>query len=215
MGKHRDIAVASLRSLVVSGEIERGRTFSETEIADRFGVSRTPVREAVAILVREGLLDQIPQVGVTVHVFSEDEIHDILNTREMMETHVTGRLAELPASAEDVAALTRLMEEMDQAAGLGDRRAFLEADAKFHTEIARRAHFSLAAEMLENISDKIRIVGLDALFREDGMRIVLAEHQAILDAIRVHNDAAASEAMKVHLDMTRQRLEQSWRDRVR
>jgi len=209
MGRHREAVVTSLRSMIVGGELKPGEIFSEKEIAERFDVSRTPVREAVAILVREDLLDQIPQVGVTVHVFSEEEIDDLLNTRHMIETHVTARLADRPATSEDLEALADLMETMRAAATARDRLGFLEADAAFHAEIARRAGFALAAQLIGALSDKIRVVGLDALHRDDGMDQVLAEHQAILDAIATHDSVGASKAMDAHLQKTRNRLEQS------
>jgi DNA-binding GntR family transcriptional regulator len=195
--------------MIVRGEIEMHRTFSENEIAEQFEFSRTPVREAVAILVREGLLDQIPQVGIKVHDFSEDEINDLLDTRQMIETQIAGRFADRPPKQEDITVLRKLIEEMQQAANQNDRQQFLESDARFHTEIAQRARFSLAAEVLERISDKIRIVGLRALFRHDGMDDVLAEHQAIVEALDRHDHDAALKAMDEHLARTRRRLEES------
>lgn len=208
MGKHRDTVIAELRSLIVGGELKPGQIFSENEIAERFGVSRTPVREAIAILTRDRLLDQIPQVGVAVHAFDEDEVDDLLNTRRVLETHVAGRLAARPATANDVAVLTQLIEQMREAATAQNRKTFLEADARFHTEIARRAGYALAAEMLSTLGDKIRVVGLDALFRDDGMDAVLSEHQLILDAVAAHDGDTAEDAMGIHLDQTRRRLEQ-------
>jgi GntR family transcriptional regulator, rspAB operon transcriptional repressor len=209
MGRQRDTVIAALRSLVVEGELKPGVIFSENEMAERFGVSRTPVREAVAMLTLEGLLDQIPQVGVAVHVFDEKEIDDLLKTRDIFEPHIVARLAELPATAEDIEVLKTLMDEMRTAADAGDRRRFLRVDALFHTEIARRAGYALAAEILRKLSNKIRVVGLSALFRDDGMDTVLAEHQPVLDAIEAHDGERASTAMGQHLDATRRRLEQS------
>lgn len=194
--------------MIVGGELKPGHIFSENEIAERFGVSRTPVREAIAILTRDRLLDQIPQVGVAVHAFDEAEVEDLLNTRRVLETHVVRHLAARPATANDIAVLTQLIEQMREAATAKNRRTFLEADARFHTEIAQLAGYALAAEMLSTLSDKIRVVGLDAILRDDGMDAVLSEHQLILDAITAHDGDAAEEAMGAHLDQTRRRLEQ-------
>jgi DNA-binding GntR family transcriptional regulator len=206
MGRQRDVIVDGLRKLLLAGEIEADTIFSENEIAARFGVSRTPAREAVAILAQEGLVDQIPQVGVTVHAFSQEEIDELLNTRQILETQIAARLANRPPSAEDVGELRRVHGEMEQAAEDGDKQRFLEADARFHMEIARRARYFLAAELLKGISDKIRIVGLTAIKRENGMDEVLDEHLAILDSIAVHDGEQASTAMDKHLAATGQRL---------
>lgn len=209
MGKRRDEIVAGLRMLVVSGELEPGNIFSENEIADRFNVSRTPVREAVAILAREGLLDQIPQVGVAVHVFSEEEIDDLLNTRHMIETHVAARLAERPPQTDDVTVLRALVDEMGRAAESSDRVVFLQSDAEFHREIAKRAGFALAADVISSVGDKIRVVGLKALYRPGGMEDVIREHSAVVDAIAVHDAHGAAAAMADHLRLTRDRLDRS------
>ncbi len=209
MGSYRDTAISALRSMIVRGELESGHIFSENELAAQFEFSRTPVREAVTMLVGQGLLDQIPQVGIKVHEFSEAEIQDLLETREILETNICARFADKPPTAEDIEALRALTDRMEEAAKEGDRCGFLEADASFHTEIAERALFLLAAEQLERISDKIRIVGLSALFRRDGMDDVLAEHRAIVDALEAHDSEGASRAMGDHLTQTRRRLEEN------
>lgn len=209
MGSYRDTAISTLRSMIVRGELEPGRTFSENELAVQFEFSRTPVREAVAMLVGQGLLDQIPQVGIRVHEFSEAEIQDLLETRGILETNICARFADKPPAAKDIEALRTLTDEMEQAARADDRCDFLDADARFHTEIAERALFLLAAEQLERISDKIRIVGLSALFRRDGMDDVLAEHRAIVDALEAHDSEGASKAMEEHLAWTRRRLDEN------
>jgi DNA-binding GntR family transcriptional regulator len=206
MGRHRDAIVDGLRDLLLAGKIESGTIFSENEIAARFGVSRTPAREAVAILAQEGLVDQIPQVGVTVHAFSQEEIDELLSTRQILETQIAARLANRPPAAEDISELRRIHGEMEQAAKDGDKQGFLEADARFHMEIAHRARYFLAAELLKGISDKIRIVGLTAIKREDGMEEVLDEHRAVLEAIAVHDGEKASTAMDEHLEATGRRL---------
>lgn len=195
--------------MIVRGELESGRTFSENELAAQFEFSRTPVREAVAMLVGQGLLDQIPQVGIRVHEFSDAEIQDLLETREILETNICARFADKPPTAEDIEALRAFTAEMEKAAREGDRCGFLEADASFHTEIAERALFLLAAEQLERISDKIRIVGLSALFHQDGMGDVLAEHNAIVDALEAHDAEGAAKAMEEHLVQTRRRLDEN------
>jgi DNA-binding GntR family transcriptional regulator len=207
MGKQRDAVTSALRTMVVNGEFAQDRIFSQNELSAQFGVSRTPVREAIAILVQEGLLEQIPQVGIKVHVFTVAETADLLGTRSLLEAHMAEQLADLPPTTADIDALKGLLQEMRSAAKAGERPRFLKADASFHTEIARRAKSVLVAEMLERISDKIRVVGLSALLQPGSMSEVLAEHEAILSGIAKHDPSKASMAMKIHLQRTWKRLE--------
>jgi DNA-binding GntR family transcriptional regulator len=202
----RDAVVTRLRSQIVAGRYKPGEMFSQNQIADEFGVSRTPVREAVALLVKEGLLDQIPQVGLSVHEFTNDELDDLIKTRHMIETHVVARLAGKPPSNDDVEALNRLMDDMRSSAGDADHAKFLEADAMFHSEIARRAHFFLAAEIVASMGDKIRLVGLKALSRPGGTTEVIAEHDAVLKAIVKRDPKGAALAMEEHLQRTTNRI---------
>jgi DNA-binding GntR family transcriptional regulator len=206
MGKQRDDVVTRLRELVVTGTFPPGEIFSENQLAEQFEVSRTPVREAVALLVRDRLLDQIPQVGITVHEMSDEELRDLLQTRELIETHVTARLALKPPLDEDCDALGVLLDKMRGAADVDDRAAFLAADATFHKEIAQRAGFSLAADLIAAMGDRIRLVGLRAVARDGGLRQVIDEHAAILGGIVAGDGQAAEKAMSKHLDCTMRRI---------
>lgn len=202
----RDVAVKKLRALIVAGRYRPGEIFSQAGIAEDFRMSRTPVREAVAVLVREGLLDQIPQVGIAVHEFTRDELEDLIQTRHMIETHVAARLASLPPTDDDVAVLTTFMDRMRAAAADEDHVEFLKVDASFHAEIARRGGFFLAADLISSMGDKIRLVGLTALSRPGGIAEVIEEHSAIVEAIVDRSPERAASAMEAHLRQTMDRI---------
>ena len=135
MGRQRDDVVAQLREILVSGEFKPGRVFSENELAKRFGTTRTPVREAVAILASEGLIEQTPQVGASVRVLTNTEISELIKVRLAIEQLVAEELCHRtgPSGLEKLRILLDAMYEAEKRA---DRIAFLDADSEFHCQTA-------------------------------------------------------------------------------
>jgi DNA-binding GntR family transcriptional regulator len=205
VGRQRDDVIARLREKLLGGEIRPGVTFSENELADEFGTSRTPVREAVAILAHEGLLQQIPQVGVVLRELTPAEVEELVRVRIAVERLVAGAMCER-RPADGLRRMGELLESMHRAAARGDKVAFLDADAEFHCCAAESIGYTLSAGMLRSIRDRIRIMGLGAIERDEHMRTVLEEHEAILVAIREGEPKLAAHAAEMHLMRTARRL---------
>lgn len=205
LGKQRDEVIARLRDKLVSGELKPGQTFSESELSEEFGTSRTPVREAIAILAHEGLLEQIPQVGVVVKKLDRAEVEQLLRFRIAVEQLVAEELCER-RPPEGLAHLADLLDRMAAAAGREDKLAFLDYDTEFHCYAAESVKFDLAATFLRNLRDRIRILGLDAIQHDTGMAEALAEHRLIFDAISAGQADSARKAVESHLMGTAARL---------
>ena len=205
MGRQRDDVIARLREKLLRGELRQGVTFSENELAEEFGTSRTPVREAVAILAHEGLLQQIPQVGVVVRELTRAEIEELVRVRIAVERLVASAMSE-HRPAEGLRHMDELLAAMHAAAQRGDKVGFLDADAEFHCSAADAIGYTLSAGVLRSIRDRIRILGLGAIERDEHMRTVLDEHDAILTAIRDGDPKLAAHAAEMHLTRTARRL---------
>lgn len=205
MGRQRDDVIARLREKLLRGDIRPGVTFSENELAEEFGTSRTPVREAVAILAHEGLLQQIPQVGVVVRELTPTEIEELVRVRIAVERLVAAAMCER-RPADGLRRMGELLEGMHAAATRSDKVAFLDADAEFHCCAAESIGYTLSAGVLRSIRDRIRILGLGAIERDEHMRTVLEEHEAILVAIREGEPKLAAHAAEMHLTRTARRL---------
>jgi DNA-binding GntR family transcriptional regulator len=206
MGKQRDEVILRLREKLVRGEIPRGHTFSEKDIAEEFHTSRTPVREAVAILAHEGLLEQVPQVGVMIREMSAPEIVELVRFRIAVEQMVADALCQKKPEA-GLRRLRELLGTMEEAAKAQDKVAFLDADTEFHCYAAESVDFGLAAGVLRSIRDRMRILGMDAIQKDDGMQQVLGEHREILEAVEDGNQRAAEFAVERHLRRTADRLQ--------
>ena len=205
MGRQRDDVVSQLRDLLVSGEFQPGQVFSENVLAQRFGTTRTPVREAMAILASEGLIEQTPQVGASVRVLTNNETAELVRVRIAIEQLVVEELCNR-SGPNGIGPLQELLDRMYAAEKAGDKVAFLDADTEFHCMTAEVAGYTLSANILRRARDRMRILGMTALLPELSMVDVLAEHQAILDAIKAKQPAAAKKAVKAHMARTAKRL---------
>ncbi|MFD8073229.1 GntR family transcriptional regulator [Streptomyces sp. NPDC059718] len=127
----RDQVLRALRGALLTGELRPGAVYSAPALAERFGVSATPVREAMQLLAREGAVEAMPNKGFRVAERSSRDLADLAEVRALLEVPVVLRLARtLPASRWEQ--LRPLAEATVAAAALGDRAAYAEADRAFH-----------------------------------------------------------------------------------
>jgi DNA-binding GntR family transcriptional regulator len=127
----RDQVLAALRSALVTGDLEPGVVYSAPVLAERFGVSATPVREAMQLLAREGAVEAMPNRGFRVSERTAREQAELAEVRALIEVPVLLRLART-VPAERWEALRPYAEATVAAAALGDRAAYAEADRAFH-----------------------------------------------------------------------------------
>lgn len=205
MSRQRDVVLQRIRELIVTGALKPNKIFSEAELAERFGTSRTPVRQAIAILDHEGLVDQRPQIGASVHQVSAEELDQLIELRIVVESLTAAALAET-TSPDRLEGLEELLDRMETCINKGDKVGFNDVDAEFHCRIAANSGRLLAEEIVRSMRDKIRILGLNAL-REDGaMKVVLAEHYDIFEAISNRQAEDARSAVDTHLTQAAKRI---------
>ena len=189
---------AELRDEIVSLGLEPGAALSEKDLTARFGVSRTPIREALIRLSEEGLVDIRPQAGTFVARIPLSAIPEAVVVRQAHE----GALVEMAAKRAGRAgadALSKIIERQEAFARLGDQAAFHEADEGFHEAIATLSGHAGIWKTVRQAKlqiDRCRRLTLPALGR---MGQVIGEHRVIADAIRDGNAPAARTAMQAHL----------------
>lgn len=189
---------AELLDQIVSLGLAPGAWLSEARIAEQYGVSRTPVREAFKRLAEDGLLDIIPQVGTCVARIDMQAVRDAHFVRETLEC----RVVELAAERIDRAGCAELranLREMRAAQRSGDRAAYMRADEGMHAMLARFAGHRHAWEVVQQAKvqlDRLRHLGLA---RPGRSRETLAEHRLIADRVMAADPAGAVAAMRAHL----------------
>ncbi|WP_420391979.1 GntR family transcriptional regulator [Acuticoccus sp.] len=192
----RDRAYRELRSLVVGGAFAYDEALSERALAARFGLSRTPMREAVRRLVTEGLLTSLPARGVFVRRMDERELTELYEVRLAVEG-MAARLAAAKASKDDVSTMRATMALVDQGS---DVQTIQDVGWTFHRQIFSAAGNAQLAAIYESIVNRI-IVAMRMTLRHDPARVrrTVAEHLAIFRAIEARNAAGAELAMREHL----------------
>ena len=188
----------TLRSSIVTMQLTPATALSEQEIADRLEVSRQPVREAFIKLSEIGLVRVLPQRGTYVVKISAKAVTDARFVREAVECAIARRAAEGIAKPA-VDALRAVIADQRKAARRGDAEQFFVLDEAFHRGLAQAADCTYAWKVIEEAKaqmDRVRFLSIpDATPTER----LIAQHQAILDAIAARRGAAAEQAMKDHL----------------
>lgn len=188
-----------LRSDILHARLRPGEALSENRLAQNLAVSRTPVREAVQRLVREGLVQVLPQRGSYVALLSLRRIRDALFVREAVETEIVRRILATAENPAGLAALDATITRQAQALADRDLEATLRADEDFHRCLLQGAGFSGVWPVVAQARDmhqRTRAIAVPEL--QSGEQAV-ADHRAILAGLRARDPALAQQAITIHL----------------
>jgi len=190
---------SDLRAELVSLQRHPREVVSEAEIALSYGVSRTPVREAILKLSDEGLLEIFPQSGIFVSRIPLAALPEAIVIRKALEA-TTAQMAAQRATASQILNLHSILERQREANAAGDSDAFHQADETFHATIAEVAGYPGIWTLIQQV--KVHVDRYRRLTLPQAGRIgrAIGEHEAILDAIEAHDPNAARGAMELHLE---------------
>ncbi|WP_407525288.1 GntR family transcriptional regulator [Methylobacterium oryzisoli] len=188
-----------LRAEIAALALLPGQPINEKEIAARYGVSRTPVHEAVLRLADEGLVEIFPQAGTYVARIPYRDLPEVIVIRRALE-EASARLAAENAAAADLAALDRSMAALGEAARTQDRAAFHQHDEDFHAAVAAAAGYPGLWRLTQQVKIQVDRFRRLTLPQPGRFARVLDEHAAVLDAIRGRDASRAGAAMSAHLD---------------
>jgi len=184
-----------LRERIVRAELLPGALISETEIARDYDVSRQPVREAFIKLAEAGLVQIRPQRGTLVTRISTESVKDARFVREAIEADVV----KLVAERSDAAIAAELLAQIERQKRVADdAAAFVKLDEHFHRTLADMAGKAYAWRVIEEVKaqmDRVRYLSVEKLH----VRLLIAQHEAIVAAIVGNNTEAAEAAMRTHL----------------
>jgi DNA-binding GntR family transcriptional regulator len=193
----RDRAYDYLRNTVLADPAAQGTFLSEQDIADRIGVSRTPIREALLMLSAEELVRLVPKRGAYIPKLTAGELRELIELRGVLERFAADRVL-----AAGTAPIDELRAALADQTGKDDK-TFIEADTRFHTILVRAAGNEMLARTYESLRARHVVSGLMALQGGPGRReAVLAEHEAIVTALAAGDPGPARDAITAHLDAT-------------
>lgn len=188
----------ALRAAIVSGEMEPGDVYSAPSLGERFGVSATPVREALLDLVGEGMMTTVPNKGFRVTEVSERDLAEITDLLLLVEPPAVRRaVASVPGR--DVPALRALARDIVDRAEAGDLIAYHEAERRFHLRLLDHAGNQRIVDLVAGLRDQTRLLDLAPLVEQGALVAAAAEHLELVDLIVAGDGAAAEALMRRHL----------------
>lgn len=207
---YKTVILEALSDDVVSGKLMPGEKLSEIRLAERFGVSRMPVREALIELRRRGMVRVIPQVGTYVTEITTDLVLSQFEVREALEVEAA-RLSAARSSNADKKRLQDLMEQMSVEAAKGSTKMYIALDANFHAAIFESTGNPTLVEHYESLMGNLKREYLSLLVssKEGRTSRSLAEHAAVLDAIVQGDSDLAGERMRTHVVTGRIELQEA------
>lgn len=197
-----------LREMIVEGRFRSGEHLRLGELARMFQTSEMPVREALRMLQRDGLVDIHSHRGAVVADVGWEHVYEAVKVRTHLEVLAVAEAA--PHHDEgSVALCADVLDRMDAAAARGDHRRFSEGNRRFHTLLYEPCPSRLLTDLIQELWDKLWRTRSRSLFRLVPERMAGAqeEHRAVLEAVRAGDAALAAEAMARH----RERTLEAWR----
>ena len=189
---------AALLQDIESGVLLPGAPVDEKELAERFQVSRTPVREALLLLAAQSLVRIVPRSGIHVHAPDAPELVSMLEALSELEA-VVARLCTLRMSHQQRSAIDQLCRATQTAANQSDRHAFEQANERFHQALYRGCGNAIVVEQVRQL--RLRLAAFRRRVRDQPGRLQTsaAEHQQIVTALLANQPEAAAQAMREHI----------------
>lgn len=198
----REQVANALRAAMISGQLQPGVVYSAPALAGTFGVSATPVREAMLDLAKEGLVEAVRNKGFRVTELSDRDLDELTELRMLIEVPTTANLAgRLDGAA--VAELRSLAEAIETAAAAGDLIAYLEADREFHLTLLGHNGNRHLVDLVASLRSRARLYGLDRLADTGRLVHSAREHVTLVDLLEQDDAAAARDLVQHHIQHVR------------
>lgn len=201
----RDVVFQTLRQAILRGEISPGERLMEIHLAQKLGVSRTPVREAIRMLELEGLVTTVPRKGTVVAEITISDLEDVLEVRQALE-ELAVKLVCRKITKEQLAGMKDLAAEFRETLKGDDVVACAEADMKFHDAIYNATGNRRLIQILNNLREQMYRYRMEYLKDKDSHRVLVKEHEEILQALQAHDENKALAAISRHIDRQKEHI---------
>lgn len=184
-----------LRQRIFSGELAPGSWIDELKLAEGFGISRTPLREALKVLATEGLITMKVRRGAYVTEVSEQDLRDVYHLLALLESDAAAVVAE-KASAAELQELQALHADLEKASS--KHTLFFEANERFHMRLLEIEGNRWRMELVADLRKVMKLNRHHSLFKSGRIEESLAEHRAILAALLQRDPLKAQQAVRSH-----------------
>lgn len=195
----RDVVFNTLRQAILTGELKPGERLMEVHLADRLGVSRTPIREAIRKLELEGLVTMIPRRGAEVAQITEKSLQDVLEVRRALDA-LCVELACDRISEEELEELKKACDAFEQATKTKDNKKIAQADVVLHDIILTATENNRLIQLVHNLSEQMYRYRYEYIKDESNHQRLVKEHQIIYESILNKNKDIAAGTAKLHID---------------
>lgn len=195
----REVVFKTLRQAILRGELKPGERLMEIQLAEKIGVSRTPVREAIRMLELEGLVTMVPRKGAEVANITEKSLRDVLEVRRALDA-LSVELACERMSEDTLKRLEEAEKNVRIAMESGDASATALADVEFHNIIFEAAENERLNAMINNLAEQMYRYRFVYIKDEKNFENILFEHARIVQALGKRDKKEAAEAVKTHID---------------
>lgn len=195
----RDVVFNTLRQAILTGELKPGERLMEIHLADRLGVSRTPIREAIRKLELEGLVTMLPRRGAEVAQITEKSMNDVLEVRRALDA-LCVELACDRISAEEREHLKRACDDFEKAVKTGEVKQIAQADVELHDIIVQATGNRRLIQLVNNLSEQMYRYRFEYIKDFHQHERLVEEHRIIYESIVRKDKETASQAAKMHID---------------
>ena len=195
----RDVVFNTLRRAILRGELKPGERLMEIQLANKLGVSRTPIREAIRKLELEGLVLMIPRKGAEVAEITRKNMMDVLEVRKALE-ELAAELACERIGKEQIAEMRVAAKEFERTLKTGDVTQIAEADEKFHDILYIATNNQRLILLLNNLREQMYRLRVEHLKLKECYPQLLSEHDIIIDCVEKRNKEAAKDIVRRHID---------------
>jgi len=191
----REKILETIRDAILKGTMKPGERVSEPELAERFGISRTPIREAFRQLESEGYLEVIPRKGAVVASLSERDVEEFYAIKIILEGFAAKMAAE-NLSSKDIERLESINERLQQIAKDGDVKTFFRVHNEFHEVFIKAAGNEKLYEMINHLVLRFKRLRLASLSQPGRMEISVEEHRNMIQAFKNHDGESADNLVR-------------------
>lgn len=195
----RDVVFNTLRQAILRGELKPGERLMEIQLANKLGVSRTPIREAIRKLELEGLVLMIPRKGAEVADITEKSLKDVLEVRRALE-ELSVKLTCDRITKEEIKELEQAAENFKKTLKSKDITEIAEADVRFHDVIYTATKNQKLIQLLNNLHEQMYRYRIEYLKDEEVYPKLLKEHKEIIERISKGEKEAAARMVCEHID---------------
>ncbi len=201
-----DWAYERIKALILQLEFKPGQQLQIEDVTEMLGISRTPIREAILRLERDGLMRIVPRVGMFVTDITSEDLEELYELRELLEGRAVERAVQY-LTDDDLDSLERILDGGAKSVEAGNVDEFLRAEVEFHSFLLDHSgnrRMIVTMESFRDLTYRWRVLSLMA---QESLAETLAEHRKILEALRARKAGPAGRLMKAHIRAARARIQ--------